>query len=158
RAADRQLVPPADQAQATGPGRVSHLAQHARMIAGRPARAGVATRAATLSAMSVDVSEVAPAEAAARPRDEDGRQVVGVRSAAEPPDGVIEGDVLIPLAELSARAGEIDPQRPALIYCRSGARSAMAVAALRTAGYDAHNLAGGMIAWLQAGLPAATGA
>jgi rhodanese-related sulfurtransferase len=44
-----------------------------------------------------------------------------------------------------------------LIYCRSGARSAMAVAALRTAGYDAHNLAGWMLAWLAAGLPADRG-
>lgn len=108
--------------------------------------------------MSVDVSELTPAEAAARLRADDGWQVVDVRTPEERPDGVIEGDVLIPLAELSARASEIDPQRPALIYCRSGARSAMAVAALRTAGYDAHNLAGGMIAWLQAGLPAETGA
>jgi rhodanese-related sulfurtransferase len=32
----------------------------------------------------------------------------------------------------------------------------MAVAALRAAGYDAHNLAGGMLAWLEAGLPTAS--
>jgi rhodanese-related sulfurtransferase len=102
--------------------------------------------------MTVDVSDLAPAEAAAR-LEEGGWQVVDVRTPEERPDGVIEGDVLIPLAELSQRAGEIDPRRPALIYCRSGSRSAMAVAALRTAGYDAHNLAGGMLAWLDAGLP-----
>ncbi|MBS1868547.1 MAG: rhodanese-like domain-containing protein [Actinobacteria bacterium] len=105
--------------------------------------------------MTTDVSELTPAEAAARLRDEDGWQIVDVRTPAERPDGVIEGDVLIPLDELSRRAGEIDPSRPSLIYCRSGSRSAMAVAALRTAGYDAHNLAGGMIAWLEAGLPVA---
>lgn len=105
--------------------------------------------------MTTDVSDLTPAEAAARLRDEDGWQVVDVRTPAERPDGVIEGDVLIPLDELSARAGEIDPARPALIYCRSGSRSAMAVAALRAAGYDAHNLAGGMLAWLDAGLPTA---
>jgi rhodanese-related sulfurtransferase len=105
--------------------------------------------------MTVDVSDLTPAEAAARLREEDGWQVVDVRMAEERPDGVIEGDVLIPLDELSARAGEIDPERPALIYCRTGSRSAMAVAALRTAGYDAHNLAGGMVAWLEAGLPVA---
>jgi rhodanese-related sulfurtransferase len=105
--------------------------------------------------MSVGVSDLTPAEAAARLREEDGWQVVDVRTPDERPDGVIDGDVLIPLDELSARAGEIDPARPALIYCRSGSRSAMAVAALRAAGYDAHNLAGGMIAWLEAGLPTA---
>jgi hydroxyacylglutathione hydrolase len=107
--------------------------------------------------MSADAPELTPQEAAARLRDEDGWQVVDVRTPEERPDGVIAGDVLIPLAELGARAGEIDPQRPTLVYCRSGARSEMAVAALRTAGYDAHNLAGGMLAWLAAGLPAAPG-
>ncbi len=105
--------------------------------------------------MQTDVSDLTPHEAAARLRDEDGWQVVDVRTPGERPDGVIEGDVLIPLDELSQRAGEIDPARPALIYCRSGSRSTMAVAALRTAGYDAHNLAGGMLAWLDAGLPVA---
>lgn len=102
--------------------------------------------------MSVDVSDLTPVEAAARLRD-GGWQVIDVRTPEERPDGVIEGDVPIPLDELSARAAEIDPQRPALVYCRSGSRSAMAVAALRSAGYDAHNLAGGMLAWLEAGLP-----
>lgn len=108
--------------------------------------------------MTADAPELTPQEAAARLREEDGWQVVDVRTPDERPDGVIDGDVLIPLAELGARAGEIDPSRPALIYCRSGARSAMAVAALRGAGYDAHNLAGGMLAWLDAGLPAERGA
>lgn len=105
--------------------------------------------------MTTDVSDLTPHEAAARLRDEESWQVVDVRTPDERPDGVIDGDVLIPLDELSARAGEIDPSRPSLIYCRSGSRSSMAVAALRAAGYDAHNLAGGMIAWLEAGLPVA---
>lgn len=105
--------------------------------------------------MTTDVSDLTPHEAAVRLREEEGWQVVDVRTPDERPDGVIAGDVLIPLGELSTRAGEIDPSRPALIYCRSGSRSAMAVAALRAAGYDAHNLAGGMIAWVEAGLPVA---
>ncbi|HZV72201.1 MAG TPA: rhodanese-like domain-containing protein [Conexibacter sp.] len=106
--------------------------------------------------MTTDVSDLTPADAATR-LQEGGWQVVDVRTEEERPDGVIAGDVHIELAQLSERAGEIDPARPALIYCRSGSRSAMAVAALRTAGYDAHNLAGGMLAWLEAGLPVAGG-
>jgi hydroxyacylglutathione hydrolase len=105
--------------------------------------------------MAVDAPELSPAEAAARLREEAGWQVVDVRLAAERADGTIAGDVHIELTQLSARAGEIDPQRPTLVYCRSGSRSAMAVAALRGVGYDAHNLAGGMLAWLAAGLPTA---
>jgi rhodanese-related sulfurtransferase len=104
--------------------------------------------------MRTDVSDLTTAEAVARLREADW-QVVDVRTPEERSDGVIEGDVLIPLAELSERAAEIDPARPSLIYCRTGNRSSMAVAALRAAGYDAHNLAGGMVAWLQAGLPTA---
>jgi rhodanese-related sulfurtransferase len=105
--------------------------------------------------MTVDAPELTPAEAAARLREDADWQVVDVRTPEERPDGVIQGDVLIPLDELSARASEIDPHRPTLVYCRSGARSAMAVAALRGVGYEAHNLAGGMLAWLEAGLPVA---
>ncbi|MGH9164312.1 MAG: rhodanese-like domain-containing protein [Acidimicrobiales bacterium] len=37
--------------------------------------------------------------------------------------------------------------------CRGGGRSARATAALRNAGYDATNLAGGMKAWAAADLP-----
>ncbi|MGB2711614.1 MAG: rhodanese-like domain-containing protein, partial [Conexibacter sp.] len=58
--------------------------------------------------------------------------------------------------ELSARAEELDAARPLLVYCHSGSRSAMAAAALRGAGYDAHNLDGGIVAWKQAGLPVAS--
>lgn len=105
--------------------------------------------------MTVDASELSPAEAAARLREDADWQVVDVRLPDERADGVIAGDVHIELMELSARAGEIDPHRPTLVYCRSGARSAMAVAALRGVGYDAHNLAGGMLAWLEAGFPVA---
>ena len=105
--------------------------------------------------MSVEDSELTPAEAAARLREGDW-QVVDVRLPEERvEDGVIADDVHIELTELAIRAGEIDRERPLLVYCRSGSRSAMAVAALRPAGYDAHNLAGGMLAWREAGLPVA---
>jgi rhodanese-related sulfurtransferase len=107
--------------------------------------------------MTADAPELTPADAAARLREDDTWQVLDVRTPEERPDGVIEGDVLIPLAELGARAGELDSGRPTLVYCRSGVRSEMAVAALRGAGFDAHNLAGGMLAWLEAGLPAERG-
>jgi len=98
------------------------------------------------------MSDLAPTEAAERLRD--GWQLLDVRVEHERhEDGVIAGDVHIPLTELSARAGEIDPDRPVLVYCHTGSRSAMAVAALRGAGYDAWNLAGGIVAWGERGLP-----
>ena len=61
--------------------------------------------------------------------------------------------VLIVLDRLSAEAHSIDPATPVVFYCRSGARSAMATQAFAEAGFDAHNMAGGLLAWDAAGLP-----
>ena len=40
-----------------------------------------------------------------------------------------------------------------IFYCRSGNRSALAAAAFRQSGWDAYNLAGGLLAWVEHGLP-----
>ena len=80
-------------------------------------------------------------------------QLIDVRAPHEHAAGHIPATPLIELTELTARAGEIDAERPVVFYCRSGGRSAMATEAFRQAGYDAHNMAGGMLAWDAAGLP-----
>lgn len=80
-------------------------------------------------------------------------QLIDVRQGYEHDAGRIAGTTLIELAELSGRAQEIDRERPVVFYCRSGSRSAMATEAFRAAGYDAHNMAGGLLEWEAAGLP-----
>jgi len=40
-----------------------------------------------------------------------------------------------------------------VFVCRVGGRSAMATEAFRQAGFDAYNLAGGVLAWERSGLP-----
>ena len=80
-------------------------------------------------------------------------QLIDVRAPHEHEAGHIAGTALIELSEISARAGEIDPERPVVFYCRSGGRSAMATQAFVQAGYDAHNMSGGMLAWQAAQLP-----
>lgn len=80
-------------------------------------------------------------------------QLLDVRAAHEHEAGHIAGTTLIELSEISSRAGEIDPGRPVVFYCRSGGRSAMAAQAFAQAGYDAHSMSGGMLAWAAAGLP-----
>ena len=82
-------------------------------------------------------------------------QLVDVRAPHEHEAGHIADTPLIELGELSARAGEIDRDRPVVFYCRSGSRSAMATEAFDQAGFDAHNMTGGMLAWEAAGLPIA---
>jgi sulfur-carrier protein adenylyltransferase/sulfurtransferase len=55
---------------------------------------------------------------------------------------------LIPLNDLPKRVSELDPAKEMVVHCRSGARSARAVAFLRQAGFTkAKNLAGGILAW-----------
>jgi rhodanese-related sulfurtransferase len=73
--------------------------------------------------------------------------VLDVRELWEWAAGHIEGAVHIPLGELPARVGELDPQARTLVVCHVGARSAQAAAWLRQQGHDVANLAGGMDAW-----------
>ena len=80
-------------------------------------------------------------------------QLIDVRQPYEHDAGRIAGDRLIELTDLAAQVDSIDPERPVVFYCRSGSRSAMATQAFRGAGFDAHNMVGGLIDWESAGLP-----
>lgn len=77
--------------------------------------------------------------------------LIDVREPAEHRDARIEGAELIPLGTVREAIGRLPTDRPIVVHCRSGARSARAVAVLREAGLEAYNLAGGMQAWLRAG-------
>lgn len=51
---------------------------------------------------------------------------------------------------------EMDPAGRVIVYCRSGARAALACATLKMMGYEnVANMAGGFAAWQEAGLPSA---
>lgn len=84
---------------------------------------------------------------------EDGAQLIDVRAGHEWEAGRIAGAVHLPLDQLAERAGEIDQDRPVVLYCRGGNRSTMATAALADAGYDAAKLTEGIVGWSEAGLP-----
>jgi rhodanese-related sulfurtransferase len=83
----------------------------------------------------------------------DGAQLVDVRADHEWEAGRIGGATHLPLAELAERAGEVDKERPVVVYCRGGNRSSMATAALAEAGYFALKLSEGITGWEQEGLP-----
>jgi sulfur-carrier protein adenylyltransferase/sulfurtransferase len=60
----------------------------------------------------------------------------------------IDGALLVPLGTLSERLHELDAAAAWVVHCRSGVRSARAVAQLRRAGFQrALNLRGGILAW-----------
>ena len=95
--------------------------------------------------------DLSPARAAELLRG--GAQGVDVREHYERDAGDIAGTVHIELDQLSARAQELDRERPLVFVCRTGSRSALAAQAFAAAGFDAHNLDGGLKAWVKDGLP-----
>lgn len=84
---------------------------------------------------------------------DEGAQLVDVRADHEWEAGRIEGAKHVPLPELAQRAGEIEKDRPVVLYCRGGNRSTMAAQALSDSGYDAVKLSEGIVGWNEAGLP-----
>src|SRR3954468_17491056 len=93
-----------------------------------------------------------PPQVAALLRD-DSILLVDVREPHEREAGHVAGSRHVPLAELTAAAPLIDPSQPVVFLCRVGSRSSMAAWSFARAGYDAHNLEGGMIGWTASGLP-----
>lgn len=85
--------------------------------------------------------------------EQDAIQLVDVRERYEREAGHVPGSRHVPLADLTAAARTIDHERPVVFVCRVGARSSMAAWSFARAGFDAHNLEGGMVAWAGGGLP-----
>jgi adenylyltransferase/sulfurtransferase len=74
--------------------------------------------------------------------------LLDVREPDEYATAHIEGSVLIPLAQVTARAGELPRDLPLYVHCKLGGRSAKAVAALEELGFtNATNVTGGITAW-----------
>ncbi|HEX6060179.1 MAG TPA: rhodanese-like domain-containing protein [Gemmatimonadaceae bacterium] len=99
---------------------------------------------ATMPQMTVE-------ELAALTRDD--VAVVDVRGIAEWEAGHLPGVPNIPLGMLGDRLDEIPTDRPVVVQCLSGARSAIAASVLRAKGFaNVANLVGGFEAWRSAGL------
>jgi rhodanese-related sulfurtransferase len=76
---------------------------------------------------------------------------IDVREDFEYNAGHIPEATLIPLGQLSSRLSELPKDKTIVAVCRSDNRSGQATQLLRQAGFDAHNMRGGMISWEQAG-------
>jgi glyoxylase-like metal-dependent hydrolase (beta-lactamase superfamily II)/rhodanese-related sulfurtransferase len=83
--------------------------------------------------------------------------VVDVRSEKEWAAGHIAGSVNIPLNHLRARVMEIAEDRPVVVHCEGGYRSAIAASILGQAGRpDVLDMVGGCNAWVASKLPVET--
>lgn len=78
--------------------------------------------------------------------------LIDVREPGERDVVTIPGALPVPLGKVRADNGEAIAQLasgiPALVYCKSGARSAEAVRLLRQRGVDAIDVTGGVLAWV----------
>jgi rhodanese-related sulfurtransferase len=97
-----------------------------------------------VSIFEIDVDELQKHHA-------DGAPVIDVRQPDEYDEAHVPGATLIPLDEVPERAEEIPSDRTVYLICRSGARSRRAAEFLVARGYDAVNVAGGTLAWIDAG-------
>jgi rhodanese-related sulfurtransferase len=117
--------------------------------------------------MPGSIPSIDPGDAAAAA--ETGALIVDVREADEFAAERAEGVVLMPISEFVARHRELPKDRPLLMLCAAGSRSASATAYLlqhdpescpeRCGGgwTDVRNVTGGMMGWRRAGLPIRSG-
>lgn len=90
--------------------------------------------------------------------DRDRPLLIDVREPNEFATVRAAGAVLMPTSVFAARAGELPTDRPLLVVCHVGGRSAAVTGYLVRAGRtDVVNVAGGMEAWEAAGLPVTRG-
>jgi rhodanese-related sulfurtransferase len=70
----------------------------------------------------------------------------------------VEGSLCIPLSQLGARVNEVPRDRPVMVICATGNRSNNVAGYLLSSGWtDVGNVAGGIQAWMQLGLPVRRG-
>ncbi len=80
-------------------------------------------------------------------------RLIDVRTPGEWSDAHIDDAVNLPLSRLAERLDEVPSDRPLIVYCASGYRSAVAASLLRRAGIArVANLVGGLAAWESAQL------
>jgi phage shock protein E len=123
--------------------------------AAEPTPAAPATKPAAVKKLSVDDFDKA--------RQAKDAVVLDVRSPEEYAAGHVPGAVNVPVtgkgsAEFDKTVAAIDKDKPVLVHCRSGVRSAKAVEKMRAMGFvHLAEFPGGWVAWEGAGKPAEQG-
>ncbi|MFN5117165.1 MAG: rhodanese-like domain-containing protein [Cyanobacteriota bacterium] len=134
------------------PGRIAE-ALPGNMRSGRPRGDDAPVAWAPLQRSYAGLPELLPAWVA---EHRGALTILDVRSSEEfeGPDGRIAGSLLIPLPELEARIATIPAERPVVVVCHSGSRSALATQQLLKAGrQQVANLHGGLSRWQAEGYP-----
>lgn len=93
--------------------------------------------------------EVSPAEVKARIARGETVFLLDVREPSEVEDWAYPIGVNIPLGELGRRLDEVPSDQTIVVACHAGHRSSAAAKALSDAGWNAENLTGGAVAWVE---------
>jgi adenylyltransferase/sulfurtransferase len=102
------------------------------------------------SAPAETADAISPVELKARIDRGERPFILDVRNPEEIAICRLNGSTVIPLPELAARLGELDPSVTMVVHCKSGARSQKAIALLRSHGFTKlANLTGGILAWIK---------
>jgi hydroxyacylglutathione hydrolase len=100
------------------------------------------------------VPQISAAELAGRMRTED-VTVLDVRGRSEWDAGHVPGVPNVPYGHITERLAEIPRDKPVIVYCETGSRSAIAASLLLARGYeDVVNVRGGFADWERQKLPA----
>ena len=89
---------------------------------------------------------------AAREAGTDDFLLIDVREPAEYAQASIPGAVLVPLGSVfdGTALADLPRDQEIVVHCQVGARSLTAAKILRGAGFDASNVDGGILAWMDA--------
>ena len=108
-----------------------------------------------LASAKRDIKEAGPTEVDALLRGDNPPVLIDIRESDETQHGVIPGAVVIPRGFLELRVEDKvpDKERPVVLYCAGGTRSALAAKTLEQMGYsDVTSMARGFNGWKDAGL------
>ncbi|HEY5806344.1 MAG TPA: rhodanese-like domain-containing protein [Povalibacter sp.] len=95
----------------------------------------------------MSIPEITPAEFIARRDRGEILTLLDVREGWELAVASVPGIVHIPMGDVAERVGEIDRNTEVVVLCRSGRRSLEVARFLQQKGFNAVNLAGGILAW-----------
>jgi rhodanese-related sulfurtransferase len=98
----------------------------------------------------IDIEELARVRAAGAP-------LIDVREPDEYTGAHVPGARLVPLATVPDQLDAVPHEGTVYVICARGARSRQAAEFYRLQGIDAVNVAGGTIAWVDAGRPVSVG-
>jgi adenylyltransferase/sulfurtransferase len=116
---------------------------------GIPQQNGSSDATNTTDVADDSVPEISVQDLKQRRDADDAPFVLDVREPYEAEIASIGADQLIPVDQLEERLHELEASKDeeVVVHCRSGGRSEKATRMLREKGYDASNLAGGVLAW-----------